>query len=203
MSIRPDEAMISNGKLTQVGSSFRVSNTHGSRTAVFMCECGIRKAFDVKNVRTGRTKSCGCTTKQSISESLRTHGQKNSRTYIIWGLMKARCKNKNNPRWSDYGGRGIVLCDRWEMFENFFADMGEAPEGMSIDRIDNNGNYEPGNCRWATRKEQSRNKRTNRMVTANGKTMCVVEWSEETGINRHTIGRRLRNGWSDHDAVQK
>jgi hypothetical protein len=115
--------------------------------------------------------------------------------------MRSRCRNENNPAWDNYGGRGILLCDRWEEFRQFFEDMGECPDGMSIDRIDNDGNYEPDNCRWATRKEQSRNKRTSKMITANGKTMCVAAWSEETGINQHTIGGRIRLGWPDHDAV--
>jgi hypothetical protein len=193
--------MISNGKLTQIGASFRVSNKHGSRTAVFLCECGQNRTIDVKNVRTGRTKSCGCSTGRSISERKITHGKRHTKTYASWTSMRSRCRNENNPAWDNYGGRGILLCDRWEEFRQFFEDMGECPDGMSIDRIDNDGNYEPDNCRWATRKEQSRNKRTSKMITANGKTMCVAAWSEETGINQHTIGGRIRLGWPDHDAV--
>ncbi len=201
MAIRTDETMVSNGQLKQIGFSFRVSNAHGSRMAVFSCECGRRIPLDVKNVRAGRTKSCGCRTGLSISERKRTHGQRHTRAYDIWSNMKSRCQNKNNPRWDDYGGRGISVCSRWESFEKFFADMGSPPPGMTIERKNNHGDYDPSNCKWATLIEQGRNKRTNHLITANGKTMSLAAWSEETGINRSAILSRLSRGWSDNDAV--
>jgi hypothetical protein len=110
--------------------------------------------------------------------------------------MKNRCTNPNNKDHALYAGRGIRLALRWEIFENFLADMGERPPGMSIDRIDNNGNYEPGNCRWATSKEQTRNKRVNRMVLWRGQSLCLVEWADRVGIPRSVLNDRLRRGWT-------
>jgi len=111
--------------------------------------------------------------------------------FNLWEKMVARCNCPSNPAYHKYGGRGIKVCQRWMQFENFFADMGHRPPGKSLDRIDNDGDYSPENCRWATAKEQSRNKRTNKLVTFNGKTMCIAEWAEHLGMKMHTLYRRL------------
>jgi hypothetical protein len=131
----------------------------------------------------------------------RTHGGARTRLYSIWAGMKARCYNKNTKAYPNYGGRGINICERWLRFECFRADMGDPPSGASIERIDNDKGYEPGNCCWATRAEQSRNRRNVRMITANGKTMTATEWAEESGIPFKTIFARLSKGWSESDAV--
>ena len=112
-------------------------------------------------------------------------------------MMVARCVNRNIPSWENYGGRGITICDRWLKFEDFLADMGPKPSnGYSIDRIDVNGNYEPGNCRWATIHEQSRNKRTNRFIEWNGRTQIVSDWAKELGMSTSLLEARLgRLGW--------
>lgn len=116
--------------------------------------------------------------------------------------MKKRCLNPAERYYFNYGGRGITVCARWlHSFENFYADMGPRPAGASIDRIDSNGNYEPGNCRWATRHEQARNMRSNRRVTIDGETLTVAEWSLRSGIGQATIGVRIRNGWEARAAV--
>lgn len=123
-------------------------------------------------------------------------------TYGSWSAMKNRCDSPSNPRWNRYGGRGISYCPRWKKFTNFLEDMGERPKGMSIDRIDNDGNYEPLNCRWATRRQQVQNSTTVREITALGRTLPLVEWQRITGISRHTIGQRLNKyGWTPEDAV--
>lgn len=110
--------------------------------------------------------------------------------------MRTRCKNPNRNRWHVYGGRGVSVCKRWDVFANFAADMGPPPfEGASIDRIDNDADYGPDNCRWATAKEQNRNKRNNRLVTHDGQTLCITEWSERTGLSRRIIAARLNGGW--------
>jgi hypothetical protein len=111
--------------------------------------------------------------------------------------MKARCSNPNGQEFHNYGGRGIAVCDRWQnSFESFFADMSEGFfEGAEIDRKDTNGNYEPGNCRWVTDKEQQRNKRTNHLLTIGEETMTLIEWEEKTGIKANTILIRIRRGW--------
>lgn len=115
--------------------------------------------------------------------------------YKIWRGMLGRCLNKTNPAWMDYGGRGIGVCDRWRSFENFLADMGRRPDGLSLDRIDNNKGYSPDNCRWATRKEQARNRRSSAMIEYKGECRALVEWAEITGISVSAITQRLRAGW--------
>lgn len=132
---------------------------------------------------------------------IRVHGLSSTRAYLTWQHMKRRCLNPKLGQFKDYGGRGITICERWMRFGNFFADMGERPKGKTLDRIDNNGNYEPGNCRWATKKEQQRNMRSNRLVTINGATMCAIEWAEISGTSPITIITRLGRGWDSERAV--
>jgi hypothetical protein len=116
--------------------------------------------------------------------------------------MKCRCYNPKDINYLRYGGRGITVCDRWrDSFTNFLADMGECPKRLTLDRIDNDGNYEAGNCRWATPKQQQRNKRYNLVLTHNGRTQCLKAWAEETGLNYNTLHGRLRNGWSVSEAL--
>lgn len=126
-------------------------------------------------------------------------GYKPTRAYLAWVNMRERCKNPKRGCFADYGGRDIRVCERWSGvggFANFVADMGEPPEGMTLDRINNWGDYEPSNCRWTTRKTQQRNTRRNVLVTFQGRTLCLSAWSEETGIPRTALEHRLRRGWS-------
>lgn len=134
-----------------------------------------------------------------VSNEFITHGHtakgKPSKTYIKWQGMKTRCCNPNNSKFKYYGARGIKVCDRWlDSFENFLADMGECPENMTIDRIDNNGDYEPGNCRWVTLTEQSRNRSNVKQFTINGKTQCLNQWIKEVGMTFNKARRRLSQG---------
>lgn len=128
-----------------------------------------------------------------------------TKEHNTWMGMRERCEKKTDKRYQDYGGRGIKVCERWQTFSNFLADMGRAPsEKHSLDRFpDKNGNYEPGNCRWATNTEQCRNKRDNHYITVKGDTKCLVEWSEISGIKAPTIRARLKTGWSPENAVFK
>ena len=125
------------------------------------------------------------------------HGMWKTPEFKVWLSMRARCLCKTHKQYAAYGGRGISVCERWmDAFENFYADMGPRPSCQySIDRINNDGNYEPDNCRWATRKQQQRNTRTVRPLTHDGLTLCVSEWAERLGINNRTILTRLRRGW--------
>ena len=117
-----------------------------------------------------------------------------NRTFSKWSGMKTRCTNKNEPCYKYYGGRGISFCERWNLYDNFLADMGEAPEKMTLERIDSNKDYGPDNCRWASMKEQANNKSNNVFVTYNGETKTVAQWSDITGIKQATIAHRVRKG---------
>lgn len=197
---------IVNGRLTQIGQSFK-SDKFGTRSAVFQCECGNKTIVIRYGVISGTTSSCGCFQRESLSLRRTSHGHKRngteSKTYKCWRTMLGRCFNKNNASYDDYGGRGITVCDRWlNSFENFLDDMGESPEGMSLDRFpNNNGNYEPENCRWATVKEQHRNTRANRMLTYNNVTKCAAELAEDHGISGKLLLKRLALGWSLEKAL--
>ena len=120
--------------------------------------------------------------------------RKNNRSYKTWSAMLQRCTNQNNPRYVDYGGRGITVCKRWLLFDNFFADMGERPIGMSIDRINVNGNYEKRNCRWADDTTQAQNARSNIAVECRGRTLCLSAWARELGINKDCVFGWRRQG---------
>jgi hypothetical protein len=153
-----------------------------------------------QNLKTGITKSCGCLKKENRPGL--THGlSKKAGIYKSWLGLKERCLNTKNHAYSLYGGRGITVCERWMKFENFLEDMGHPIKGQSIDRIDNNGNYEPNNCRWATQSEQNNNYRRNKLLTYDGKTKNMNQWSISKGWNPRTVQNRIKNGWSIEKAL--
>lgn len=155
------------------------------------CECGTEKPVAGQTLVNGTSRSC-------LTCSLTTHGMSDTPEFRIWKHVIARCCNPNDAAYEDYGERGISVSDEWRSsFEAFFADMGTRPSSAhSIERRNNNGNYEKSNCYWATRSEQQRNKRNNRMLEFDGKIMCVTEWSEMTGIPSTILFGRLKLGWS-------
>lgn len=123
-------------------------------------------------------------------------------TYRSYHKMIERCSNPKSNRFSNYGGRGIRVCTRWDNFETFFLDMGVRPDGTTLDRVNVDGNYEPGNCRWATKKEQSRNKQSTRFISANGETLPAIEWAERIGVGIHTLLARIdRYGMTPEQAI--
>lgn len=167
---------------------------------VCRCDCGRPTVVLRSNLTTGNTTSCGCVRYQVERSCSTTHGQTAgkcwTRAYRIWHGMIQRCCNPNNPNYHRYGGRGVSVCTEWRnSFETFLRDMGQPPTGYSIDRIDNEGPYSRANCRWATEKQQQRNKRSNRLITSNGKTQSLAAWSEETGIDYLTLHSRLKRHW--------
>lgn len=163
------------------------------------CECGNEKIVQGCNLKSGHTKSCGCTVIENPPR--KSHGRAGTDIYKTWLHIKQRCYDEKTEQYKNYGGRGITVCDRWrDDFQAFYDDISKLPhfgeKGYSLDRIDNNGNYEPNNVRWATAKEQANNRRTNHLITYNGKTQTIAQWADETGINKYTIRTRLSRGWS-------
>jgi len=166
------------------------------------CSCGGEKWVLTASLLGGLTRSCGCLHKERTSIAKTKHGKTGDRTYGSWSAMKARCLNPKNGRYNSHGGRGIKVCGRWlESFQNFLSDMGERPEGKSLERVDNDGHYEPGNCRWATPIEQASNTRSVKLVTLNGITDTEAGWARRAGISPAKLCKRLKRGWSFEKAV--
>lgn len=163
---------------------------------VFRCDCGTTKQIANRYVVSGNTSSCGCLEKENLSRisGIITHGKSKTSTYKIWTDMKKRCLNKRHWAYSSYGGRGITVATEWNKFENFLADMGGRPKGLTLDRIDNNAGYSKQNCRWTTRKEQGRNKRNNKFYAINGLSKTIPEWAEVLKINPWTLYERAKKG---------
>jgi hypothetical protein len=179
---------------------------HGEWCCRCRCACGSEAVVASINLRAGLTKSCTCARDEQVSLLNKSHGMSDTPTYRTWASMKLRCLNKRFPSYARYGARGISICERWlgeRGFENFFADMGPRPSpGHSIDRIDNSGNYEPGNCRWATPAQQIRNSRKARQITYRGRTMCIKDWAREFGVSYSAILQRLgKLRWSIEKAL--
>jgi len=151
------------------------------------CDCGEEKVIHGTALRQGTTTSCGCVAPSLISSAQTTHGMTKTRTYISWKAMRNRCNCETSPDYELYGKRGIKVCARWDSFENFVADMGERPKGMTLDRICNDGPYSKENCRWATSAVQSRNKRTSVFVEFDGKQMTLSEFGERIGMDRRNV----------------
>jgi hypothetical protein len=154
------------------------------------CSCGSEKEYSSRSLRDG-TKSCGCQTKEITRSRSIKHGLYKSSTYHSWSGMKSRCNNPNNQDYAIYGGRGIKLEPSWLSFEKFLEDMGTCPVGYSIDRIDNNGDYTPSNCRWVNAKTQANNRNSNILITYNGVTHNIESWAKLLDINYHTLYNRL------------
>lgn len=157
------------------------------------CECGVVKNVRDGELRSGKTKSCGCLRKDPAQKT--KHGYAGTKIYNVWIGMVKRCGNPDCGSYGYYGGRGITVCERWLKFENFNEDMSPRPDGMSLDRVDNSKGYSKENCRWATRTQQSRNTRAVRLIAYNGETKCVSEWAEYLGLKYCTLLRRLNSGW--------
>lgn len=166
-----------------------------------LCSCGAQRVVRGLSLTSGRSRSCGCLMQDIQRERLRkretTHGRSGTREYVAWCNMKTRCYNPRSTRFDLYGGRGIAVCEAWRnSFEQFYADMGPSSAGMSLDRIDPDGDYSPENCRWADQKTQSNNVRRNHRFTVQGVERTLGEWAEHRGVTYELLrGRILRYGW--------
>ncbi len=166
-----------------------------------VCDCGCQTIIVAYDLTRGHTKSCGCLGREASAIRRTIHGAtkhgKSTHEYIVWASMKARCYQRNSFGYKWYGAKGIRICRRWfNSFTNFLADMGPRPEGHQLDRIDTNGDYKPKNCRWATPKQQSRNRTNNHILKFRKQEYCIAEWAEKTGLTRNAIFYRLKLGWS-------
>ncbi len=190
----PTPVGMSFGRLTVLAEADRKSPRR--RRWVCKCACGSEITADAVRVRNGHTQSCGCLQKERTSRAKRVHGLCRSRTYNCWLSMRIRCTDSRARNFRRYGGRGIRVCERWTAsFEAFLEDMGECPSNdHSLDRIDNDGHYEPGNVRWATRSQQARNTRTNRFVEFEGERVCLSDLDDRFGFRRGTVSQRLGRG---------
>lgn len=169
------------------------------------CDCGNYVNVIQDKLRNNRTKSCGCLKKKVAAENGKkssTHGMSNHPLYPIWNSMIYRCNNIKCKEYKFYGGRGIKVCQRWLDVKNFIEDMKNRPEGASLDRIDNDGDYSLNNCRWSTQSEQSRNRRTNINFTIDGITKCLTDWANDCGVDPKLASQRVKNGWTIEQALE-
>ncbi len=178
------------------------------RCVVGRCDCGKVKKFRATALRSGMATSCGCFKVEMAGTHTLKHGGAingtHTRTYKSWVHMKDRCLNPRNKSYKDYGGRGISICGRWlNNFPAFMEDMGEKPAGLMLERKNNNGNYEPSNCRWATRKEQNSNKRVSLLIKYRGETKTATQWERDLGLPKNRIVARMKRGMSGQGAIEK
>ena len=157
-----------------------------------VCVCGKEGIVRGETLRNGSSKSCGCLRKEIMRNMQLTHGLTGTPTKRVWDHMNTRCYNKNSKDYKNYGGRGITVCKHWEKFENFLEDMGRKPPKLTIERKDNSRGYSPDNCRWATLKEQQRNRRDNLIINYQGKSQCLSAWAEELKVCYSTLYGRIK-----------
>ncbi len=187
------------------------------------CECGSVTVVRGDGLKGGTTRHCSGAVHRAHTATnpddrrlfrpdmagnklQQTHGYSGTRAWVAWIEMKRRCdpKRANWPRFASWAGRGITVCERWaNSFERFFEDMGQCPDGLQLDRIDTNGNYEPGNCRWATVAQQQNNRRSNIVLEIDGKTQTIAQWARQYGVRPRTAAQRLRAGWPAKLAVSR
>lgn len=180
------------GRLTAISPVPNYKHLH--RGWECLCDCGNTVTVRVQQLRAGKTQSCGCLRRDNPPTLSHGHTRRGkvTPTYSCWQAMCARCHNPNHPNYKQFGAQGIIVCERWSVFENFLADMGEKPGGLQIERLDNAGNYEPENCRWANRSEKGFNNRASRKYTVNGITKSFGQWAEHLGIGRVSLWERLK-----------
>jgi len=180
------------GRLVVTGISHKKAISSG--TVIYwtcLCDCGSATSVRSQLLREGETRSCGCLAKEVTRDRARVHGGTGSATYTSWRAMRERCNNKNNKRYANYGGRGIKVCQRWENFEAFLEDMGERPEDKTLERLDVNRDYEPGNCVWLDASKQAQNTTRSRRVSYQGRVWSLKELADQIGITPRAMAIRL------------
>ena len=191
------------GKLVVIKTAGKTKN--GAYLWQCKCDCGNEIIANVGNLKNGHTKSCGCLRVNRCKTNFTKHGLEHTRLYGIWSDMRLRCYDEKNIAYHRYGGRGITICDEWKNDVKAFYDWATAngyKDSLTIDRIDNDGNYCPENCRWATVKEQASNRRSNILVTHNGKTQTMKKWANEVGTPYKVVWARMQKlGWSAERAL--
>ena len=201
MSVRQPENLLGQrfGRLVVIAPAARVGIKRDARW-LCRCDCGAEKAVGAACLKSGRARSCSCLRREVTAKRMTVHGDsrvgKREPLYGVWAGILRRCNNPHDGTYERYGARGIRVCERWLSYENFKADMGPTyRRGLSIERNDNNGNYQPENCRWATRKEQCRNRRSSFFIEYRGERRTVVEWGEILGVRWARIHARIKAGW--------
>ena len=191
------------GRLTVLSRSPEIGR-QGQTRWICRCVCGTEKTIYRTSLFNGSTQSCGCLKRENniLFRNRTTHGKTHTPVYQVWTNILTRCRNKKSTRWHRYGGRGITMCERWMTFENFYADMGDPPEGMELDRIDNDKGYSFDNCRWATRTQQANNRSNNTLIAYNGRTQTIAQWAHETGVHERTLSWRHNHGWLPPELFQ-
>lgn len=190
------------GRLTVL----EIDKNNSSKRVYWKCKCDCGEVVSIagNDLKSGNTKSCGCFRKENTKMTKTTHGKRNTKLYGVWCAMKSRCSNPNDTHYKDYGERGIAVCNEWlNDFQAFYdwAISNGYKNGLEIDRKDNDKGYSPNNCRWVTRKENMNNTRENVFIAYNGETHTLSEWGDITGTPERLISQRLKNGWSEHEAL--
>jgi len=203
MRKRLDIAGFRFGRITAVKVSQKATN-QGKILWDLVCECGNNHTGLASDLTRGKILSCGCWRKEVTTKRNTTHGKTRNRSYNTWNHIKDRCLNPKNNAYYNYGERGIDVCQEWiSSFDRFYLDMGDQPKGMSIERIDNNKGYCKSNCKWATSKEQNRNKRNIRFVSLFGQKEKLSYWCDVYDIQKDVLWSRIKNGWTDYEAVTR
>lgn len=182
------------GRLLVIASYESYVTRTGKKKSMWQCKCDCGNDVCVMgtNLMSGHTKSCGCLNKDIVSKTKSKHRLCNDPSYSIWKGILSRCTNPKSTGFKHYGGRGVAVCERLVKFENFYSDMGTKPDGMSVERIDNNKGYSPDNCVWATHQDQCRNRRSSNIIEFDGQKKCLTEWAGIIGVHRSTLIERLK-----------